>query len=110
MILILLALGLFLDQASMIMLTVPFFMPLVKQLGIDPVWFGILFLMCMQIGLLTPPFGLLLFTMKSVAPPEVTMREVIYAALPYVVFGVVLTAAIFFFPRLATWLPTLMAK
>jgi tripartite ATP-independent transporter DctM subunit len=110
MILILLALGLFLDQASMIMLTVPFFMPLVKQLGIDPVWFGILFLMCMQIGLLTPPFGLLLFTMKSVAPPEVTMREVIYAALPYVLFGLVLTAAIFLFPPLATWLPGMVAN
>ncbi len=107
MLAILLALGLFLDQASMMMLTVPLFMPLVKGLGIDPVWFGILFLMCMQIGLLTPPFGLLLFTMKSVAPPEVTMREVISAAVPYVLFGFAITAAIFAFPRLATWLPSI---
>ena len=107
MLAILLALGLFLDQASMMMLTVPLFMPLVKNLGIDPVWFGILFLMCMQIGLLTPPFGLLLFTMKSVAPPEVTMREVISAAIPYVLFGLAVTAAIFAFPKIATWLPSI---
>jgi tripartite ATP-independent transporter DctM subunit len=107
MLAILLALGLFLDQASMMMLTVPLFMPLVKNLGIDPVWFGILFLMCMQIGLLTPPFGLLLFTMKSVAPPEVTMREVISAAIPYVLFGFAVTAAIFAFPKIATWLPSI---
>jgi TRAP-type C4-dicarboxylate transport system permease large subunit len=107
MLAILLALGLFLDQASMMMLTVPLFMPLVKSLGVDPIWFGILFLMCMQIGLLTPPFGLLLFTMKSVAPPEVTMREVISAAIPYVLFGLALTAAIFAFPKLATWLPSI---
>jgi TRAP-type mannitol/chloroaromatic compound transport system permease large subunit len=91
----------------MMMLTVPLFMPLVKSLGVDPIWFGILFLMCMQIGLLTPPFGLLLFTMKSVAPPEVTMREVISAAIPYVLFGLALTAAIFAFPKLATWLPSI---
>jgi tripartite ATP-independent transporter DctM subunit len=110
MILILLVMGLFLDQASMMMLTVPLFMPLVKQLQVDPVWFGILFLMCMQIGLLTPPFGLLLFTMKSVAPAEVTMREVISAAVPYVIFGLVLTVAILFFPAIATWLPALAAK
>lgn len=107
MLAILLALGLFLDQASMMMLTVPLFMPLIKSLGVDPVWFGILFLMCMQIGLLTPPFGLLLFTMKSVASPEVTMREVISAAIPYVLFGLALTVAIFVFPKLATWLPSI---
>ena len=110
MIALLLVLGLFLDQASMMMLTVPLFMPLVRQLGIDPVWFGILFLMCMQIGLLTPPFGLLLFTMKSVAPPEVTMRDIMLAATPYVVFGLVLTVAILLVPPLATWLPALMAR
>ena len=110
MIVLLLILGLFLDQASMMMLTVPLFMPIVRQLGVDPVWFGILFLMCMQIGLLTPPFGLLLFTMKSVAPPEISMREIIQAATPYVVFGLVLTVMIVFIPSIATWLPALMGK
>ena len=66
-------LGCFVDQVSMMLITLPFFMPLVQQLGVDPIWFGVLFLICMQIGLLTPPFGLLLFTMKGVAPPDITM-------------------------------------
>ena len=69
MMLILLFLGCFVDQVSMMLITLPFFMPLVQQLGVDPIWFGVLFLICMQLGLLTPPFGLLLFTMKGVAPP-----------------------------------------
>ena len=77
--LILLFLGCFVDQVSMMLITLPFFMPLVQRLGIDPVWFGVMFLICMQLGLLTPPFGLLLFTMKGVAPPGITMQQ-IYAA------------------------------
>ena len=76
MILILLFLGCFVDQVSMMLITLPFFMPLVAKLGIDPIWFGVIFLICMQLGLLTPPFGLLLFTMKSVAPAHVTMNQI----------------------------------
>jgi tripartite ATP-independent transporter DctM subunit len=110
MILILLVLGLFLDQASMMMLTIPLFMPIVKGMNVDLVWFGILFLMCMQIGLLTPPFGLLLFTMKSVAPAHIRMSEVIAAALPYVIFGLLLTVAILFIPGIATWLPGIAGR
>lgn len=105
MLAILLFLGLFIDQASIMMLTVPLFMPLVQRMGIDTVWYGILYLMCMQIGLLSPPFGLLLFTMKSVAPPEITMSEVTWAAVPYMIFGLVLTAVILVVPGIATWLP-----
>ncbi len=110
MIALLLFLGLFIDQASIMMLTVPLFMPLVKSLSIDPIWFGILFLMCMQIGLLSPPFGLLLFTMKGVAPPEVSMSEIIRAAVPYMVFGLVLMLVIVFVPGLATWVPSLFGR
>jgi tripartite ATP-independent transporter DctM subunit len=110
MIALLLFLGLFIDQASIMMLTVPLFMPLVKSLSIDPIWFGILFLMCMQIGLLSPPFGLLLFTMKGVAPPEVPMSEIIHAAVPYMLFGLVLMLVIVFVPGLATWVPSLFGR
>jgi TRAP-type mannitol/chloroaromatic compound transport system permease large subunit len=106
MLVILIILGLFIDQASIMMLTVPLFMPLVKKFGFDEVWFGIMYLVCMQLGLLSPPFGLLLFTMKGVAPPEVSMGEVIRAALPYLLFGVLLLALIFFVPTVATWLPS----
>jgi TRAP-type mannitol/chloroaromatic compound transport system permease large subunit len=69
------------------------------------VWFGILFLMCMQIGLLSPPFGLLLYTMKSVTPPEISMADIIRAAVPYMIFGLILTVVILFVPGIATWLP-----
>ncbi len=110
MILILLFLGCFVDQVSMMLITLPFFMPLVQQLGIDPIWFGIIFLICMQLGLLTPPFGLLLFTMKSVAPPSVTMNQIYWASLPYVAFGVVVLVLILLFPPIATWLPRLLGS
>jgi len=110
MMVILLFLGCFIDQVSMMLITLPFFMPLVQRYGIDPVWFGVLFLICMQLGLLTPPFGLLLFTMKGVAPAHITMREVYAAALPYVVFGLVVLVLILFVPPLATWLPALISR
>src|SRR5436853_2051762 len=70
---ILLFLGCFVDQVSMMLITLPFFMPLVQRLGIEPIWFGVMFLICMQLGLLTPPFGLLPFTMKGVSPSSITM-------------------------------------
>ena len=73
MMLMLIFLGIFVDQVSMMMITLPIFMPVVQALGVDLVWFGVLFLICMQMGLLLPPHGLLLMTMKGVAPPEVTM-------------------------------------
>ena len=108
MLLILLFLGCFVDQVSMMLITLPFFMPLVQLLGVDPLWFGVMFLICMQLGLLTPPFGLLLFTMKGVAPPQITMNEIFGAVTPYVIFGLVVLALIFFYSPIATWLPRLL--
>jgi TRAP-type C4-dicarboxylate transport system permease large subunit len=105
MMVVLLALGCFIDQVSMMLITLPFFMPLVEAYRFDPVWFGVLFLMCMQLGLLTPPFGMLLFTMKSVAPRAITMAQVYAAVVPYVVFGLLMLAAVALWPALATWLP-----
>ena len=67
-----------------------------------------MFLICMQLGLLTPPFGLLLFTMKSVAPPAIAMGEVYRAATPYVVLGLLMLGAVMVFPPLATWLPAVL--
>jgi TRAP-type C4-dicarboxylate transport system permease large subunit len=110
MLLILLFLGCFVDQVSMMLITLPFFMPLVARYGIDPVWFGVLFLICMQLGLLTPPFGLLLFTMKGVAPPSISMQQVYAAALPYVWFGLAVLVLILVFPPIATWLPALLGN
>jgi tripartite ATP-independent transporter DctM subunit len=110
MLLILLFLGCFVDQVSMMLITLPFFMPLVQRYGVDPIWFGVLFLMCMQLGLLTPPFGLLLFTMKGVAPPAISMRQIYLAAMPYVVMSLGVLGLIFAVPAVATWLPSLLSR
>jgi tripartite ATP-independent transporter DctM subunit len=107
MMLLLIFLGIFVDQVSMMLITLPVFMPLVQQLGIDPIWFGVLYLICMQLGLLLPPHGLLLMTMKGVAPPEVTMAHIFRAVMPYIAMSLILLAAIIMFPAIATWLPNL---
>ncbi len=105
MMLILIFLGVFVDQVSMMMITLPIFMPLVQSLGIDPIWFGVMFLICMQLGLLLPPHGLLLMTMRGVAPASVTMGHIFMAVVPYVVMSILLLVAVFFMPAIATWLP-----
>jgi tripartite ATP-independent transporter DctM subunit len=110
MMVILLVLGCFIDQVSMMLICLPFFMPLVALYGFDPVWFGVLFLICMQLGLLTPPFGMLLFTMKSVAPKEIEMNQVWHAVTPYVVMGLGVLIAVILYPPLATWLPKLLFR
>jgi len=108
MMLLLIFLGIFVDQVSMMMITLPIFMPVVQALGIDPIWFGVMFLICMQLGLLLPPHGLLLMTMRGVAPPTVTMGHIFLAVVPYVVMSLVLLAAVFWIPAIATWLPALI--
>ena len=80
-------------------------MPLVELYRFDPVWFGVLFLICMQLGLLTPPFGMLLFTMKSVAPRAITRAQVYGAVTHYVVLGLLMLVVVILFPPVATWLP-----
>ncbi len=105
---ILIFLGIFVDQVSMMLITLPVFMPIVTRLGIDPVWFGVLFLICMQLGLLLPPHGLLLMTMRGVAPPEVTMAHIFQAVVPYIVMSLILLALLLLFPGIATWLPRVL--
>jgi tripartite ATP-independent transporter DctM subunit len=104
----LIVLGIFVDQVSMMLITLPVFMPIVQRLGIDPIWFGVLFLICMQLGLLLPPHGLLLMTMKGVAPPEVTMGDIFRAVVPYVLMSIALLALLLWRPEIATWLPGLL--
>jgi tripartite ATP-independent transporter DctM subunit len=101
-------LGVFVDQVSMMLITLPIFMPVVQALGVDLVWFGVLFLICMQMGLLLPPHGLLLMTMKGVAPPQVTMLDIFRAVVPFLAMSVLLLALVFLVPAVATWLPSLI--
>jgi TRAP-type mannitol/chloroaromatic compound transport system permease large subunit len=68
----------------------------------------VLFLICMQLGLLLPPHGLLLMTMKGVAPPEVTMADIFRAIVPYVLMSILLLALLLWLPGIATWLPGLL--
>ncbi|MFO1361992.1 MAG: TRAP transporter large permease subunit [Burkholderiales bacterium] len=98
-------LGCFMDQLSMMLLTAPIFFPLAKTLGFDLAWFGLIMLLALEIGYTTPPFGLLLFVMKGVAPPGTTMREVYLAGAPFIACVLLLIALIIAFPPLATWLP-----
>ena len=108
MMLLLIFLGIFVDQVSMMLITLPVFMPIVQRLGIDLIWFGVLYLICMQLGLLLPPHGLLLMTMKGVAPPQVTMLHIFQAVLPYLFFSILVLALVFVLPSTATWLPGVM--
>jgi tripartite ATP-independent transporter DctM subunit len=107
MMLILIFLGIFVDQVSMMLITLPIFMPVVQKLGIDLVWFGVMYLICMQLGLMLPPHGLLLMTMKGVAPPQITMSHIFRAVVPYIMLSLVLLALVFFLPAVAVWLPNL---
>lgn len=102
---VLLVLGTFMEQISIMMLTVPFFFPLAQVLGFDPIWFGIIMLLALEISFSTPPLGLLLFVMKGVAPQGTTMREIYAAAIPYILCSMLLVAILIVFPGIATWLP-----
>ena len=108
MMLILIFLGIFVDQVSMMLITLPIFMPVVQKLGIDLVWFGVMYLICMQLGLMLPPHGLLLMTMKGVAPPQIKMSHIFRAVVPYIMLSLVLLALVFFLPVVAVWLPNLI--
>jgi tripartite ATP-independent transporter DctM subunit len=108
MLLLLIFLGIFVDQVSMMLITLPVFMPIVQRLDIDLIWFGVLYLICMQLGLLLPPHGLLLMTMRGVAPPQVTMGDIFRAVVPYVIMSLLLLGLILLVPAVATWLPALL--
>ncbi len=103
MLAIIIVLGCFIEQVSIMMITLPIFMPIVKALGFDPVWFCILFLLCLSIGQLSPPFGLALFVMKAASPPDITMRDIFKAAVPYCILDFFGLALVINFPILATW-------
>ncbi|MDQ2091805.1 TRAP transporter large permease [Marimonas arenosa] len=104
---VLLLLGMFMEQISIMLLTVPIFFPLANTLGFDPIWFGLIMLLSLEISFTTPPFGLLLFVMKGVAPPGTTMREIYTSAFPFIGCSLLLVALLVAFPQLALWLPSL---
>jgi len=104
----LLALGMFMDPVSMMLISVPIFFPLIHVLGVDPIWFGLLVLLALEMSGTTPPFGLLLFIMIGVAPKGTTLLEVASAAFPFLVCDTILIALMILFPQFVLWLPNLM--
>ncbi len=105
MLLTLLFLGLFMDQMAMMMVAMPIFMPLVREFGIEQMWFAIMVLIALDIGFTSPPFGLLLFVAKSIVPEEVRMVDIYKAIFPFTLCNLLAIATIFFFPKIALFLP-----
>lgn len=102
-----LVLGCALDALAMILLTIPIFFPIILNLGFDPIWFGIIVVMVVELGLITPPIGMNVFVIKGMAP-EVPLGSIYKGVLPFVVAQVLLIALLVAVPSLATWLPSTM--
>jgi len=102
--------GMFMDDFAIVMLCAPIFVPIVRALGFDTLWFGILFIVNMQMAFLTPPFGYNLFYLRGVAPKGVTMGDIYRSIIPFVGLQALGLALVMIFPKIATWLPSLMIK
>jgi len=109
MIVLYILLGTVLESLSMILLTVPIFFPIVLALGYDPVWFGILVVMVVEIGLITPPIGVNLFVIRSVVP-DIPMMAVVRGVIPFIVADILRILLIAAVPALSLWLPNLLFK
>ena len=107
---ILIFLGCFIDWVGIIMLCVPIFGPIVRQLGFDPVWFGVLFAVNLQISFLSPPFGYALFYLKGVAPPEISTVDIWKSSAPFMGLQVLGVISVMVFPEIILWLPKLVYR
>jgi tripartite ATP-independent transporter DctM subunit len=105
---ILLLLGTVMEQIAIMMVTLPIYMPIIKSLGFDPIWFGIIMLINLEMALTTPPFGLLLFVLKGVASEDTTMSDIYRAGIPFLCCDAVAMALVIMFPALVLWLPSLI--
>ena len=107
MMLILLVLGCIMDWVGICLLTMPIFVRIVKQLGFDPVWFGVLFCLNMQISYLSPPFGPAAFYLKGVAPKDISLNQIFSALWPFILLQAMVLLIVLSFPQIALWLPSL---
>jgi len=105
---ILIFLGCFVDWVGIMLLAVPIFLPIIIELGFDPLWFGIIYNVNMQMSFLSPPFGYALFYMKGVAPPEISMEDIIKAALPFLGLQFIGLIICIRWPIIALYLPSLV--
>jgi tripartite ATP-independent transporter DctM subunit len=108
MLIVVLILGCFMETVAIMMITIPIYMPVVNAFHYNPIWFGVLMLIALETGLITPPFGVTLFVMKGVAPPEITMSDIWRAVTPYVIVDILCIVLVLVMPVLATVIPSLM--
>lgn len=108
MMLILMIMGTFMEQVSMMMITIPIYMPIIQGLGYDPIWFAILMLLNLEMAMSTPPFGLLLFVMKGSSPVDTTMADIIKSAAPFLACDLIVMIILIAFPAFVLFLPRLM--
>ena len=101
-------LGMFMEQTSILMITLPMFMPLCSVFQWNPLWFGVMMLVNISLANISPPFGIVLFVMKGVSPPGTTMGDIYSAAIPYCVIDLIVILLIMAFPQIGLWLPSIM--
>jgi tripartite ATP-independent transporter DctM subunit len=100
-----LLMGTFLDDTAMLVIVAPLYIPLVRALGFDLIWYGVLYTITTQIAYMTPPFGYNLFLMRAMAPPEIGLRDIYKSIVPFVFVMVLALATVMAFPEIAMWLP-----
>jgi len=105
---IFIVLGMFLDWLGILLLAMPLFVPMIVELGFDPIWYGVIFVMNMQMAYLSPPFGGALFYMKGVAPPDIKMSDVIASVWPFLAMQLIGLILVMIFPQIAMWIPRRM--
>lgn len=101
-------LGMFMDDTAILFITMPIYIPIISELGFDPVWFGVLYIINMQMAYMTPPFGYCLMLIKGVVPPDISMADIYRSVVPFVIIQGVALALIMLFPELVLWLPRVM--
>lgn len=100
--------GCFMDWIGILYILIPIFNPIVKTLGMDPIWFAMLFCISLELSYMTPPFAYCIFYFKGIAPPEITIKDMYIGAYPYVVCQIILLILLVYFPKLTTWLPNII--
>jgi tripartite ATP-independent transporter DctM subunit len=110
MMIVVFILGMFLDWTGIVLLSFPIFLPVVKEMGVDPLWFVVLMAVVLQTSFLTPPFGYALFYMRAIAPPDVKISDIIIGVMPFIALIVLMAILMAVFPELVTWLPETLYK
>jgi len=108
MLIIIMILGMFMDWIGTLLVIVPIFAPILKSVGADPVWFAIMFCITLQISYITPPFAYNIFFLKGIAPPEMTLNQIMRGCVPYIVIQIALLVLFYTIPGLTLWLPRLL--